>query len=77
MRNLKFNPVTPLIECCVGTRNNGPLDVDLRSETQSAIRFQVDPSRCPPSLKDVDQQQDWQSQAETGSAMRTNSDFIA
>ena len=44
MRNLKFSSVTTLIKCCVGTRNNGTLDVDpRRHETQSAIRLEVDP----------------------------------
>jgi hypothetical protein len=44
MCNLKFGYVPILIKCCVGTRNQGTLDVDLqRPETQSASGFEVDP----------------------------------
>ena len=65
MCNLKFSALTALIKGSVGTRGQGlwmPVCRALRRKTRSGSRLAR--RACPPSQKDVDQQQDRQSQAD-------------
>src|SRR6185312_14046478 len=65
MRNLKFSCLTAVIRSCIGTRSNG-----LRTWILGTPRREARPgsgltrTACPPSEKDVDQQQNRQSQTE-------------
>src|SRR4029077_11252465 len=66
MSNLKFSAITALIKGPVGTRGNGlwmAVGRILTRKTRSGPKLTR--SACPPSQKDVDQQQDRQSQADS------------
>jgi len=66
MCNLKFSAITALIKGPVGTRGNGlwmAVGRVLTRKTRSGPKLTR--RACPPSQKDVDQQQDRQSQADS------------
>src|SRR5436190_16582659 len=66
MCNLKFSARTGIIKCCFTTSDRG-LGMSLRHAVRHNTRSGSELPRrtCPPTHKDVDQQEDRQSQSDT------------